>query len=377
MTVPSSTPVTLAVDAMGADGGISVIADGLAIARSKGLDAHVKLYGREGEIKTALASRDIKGAPPTIHHMPDVISMEDKPTAALRRGRGSSMWAAIADVKERSADAVISSGNTGALMAMSVLQLRMIEGIDRPAITSIWPTKTGRTAVLDVGANVEATAKQLVQFAIMGEAYFRALTGKQKPQVGILNVGAEELKGHDLIRKAADTLREADPEMDFVGFIEGDDLTSGVVDVAVTDGFTGNIALKTAEGTARMIGAWVKEALTGSLLSKAGALLMMPALKSLKEKMNPSHVNGAPLLGLNGLVIKSHGGADAEGIAAALLVAQNLAQHPFQEEISRTVAKVEAYAASHGSHIGEQGEDEAKESDIDKTTSAKIEAAAE
>jgi glycerol-3-phosphate acyltransferase PlsX len=230
-------------------------------------------------------------------------------------------------------------------MAMSVFQLRVIDGIDRPALGAMWPTATGRALVLDVGANVEATARQLVQFAIMGEAHFRALTRKAKPTVGLLNVGAEELKGHDLVRSAATILREADAAMDFVGFVEGSDISKGAVDVIVTDGFTGNVALKTAEGTARLMGGWVKSALTRNALTKLGALFMMPSLNVLKAQMNPSNINGAPLLGLNGLVLKSHGGADAEGIAAALRMAETLARHPFGEEIARTVKTVEARAA--------------------------------
>ncbi len=350
MTSPLTSPtkpLRLALDVMGADGGVDTVIEGLSRAYKNGVTAHVTLHGREGEIKTALASRELPNDHISVRHTEDVITMDEKPTGALRRGRGSSMWSAITAVKEGEADGVISSGNTGALMAMSKLQLRMIPGIDRPAITAVWPTKTGgRTAMLDVGANVEATATQLVQFAIMGEAYFRALTGKDKPVVGLLNVGAEELKGHELIRTAADTLRAADPEMAFAGFVEGDDITAGEVDVVVTDGFTGNISLKTAEGTAHMLADWIKEALTGSLRSKLAASLMMPALRELKDRMNPSNSNGAPLLGLNGLVIKSHGGADADGVAAALKVAQNLAAHPFGDEIARTVAKVEARTAS-------------------------------
>ena len=346
MTVTPHTrpPVRLAIDAMGADGGLDAVIEGLAIARTRGCDAQLFVHGREGEIRTAMASKDIPGSALEICHAEDVITMDDKPTSALRKGRGSSMWSAIAALKAGDVDGVVSSGNTGALMAMSVMQLRMIEGIDRPAITAVWPTKTGRTAVLDVGANVEATAKQLVQFAIMGEAYFRALTRKEKPTVGLLNVGAEELKGHDLIRTAANILRDADPEMAFEGFVEGDDITSGAVDVVVTDGFTGNVALKTAEGAARLMAGWIKDALTSSIRSKLGAALLMPALNVLKDQMNPSKENGAPLLGLNGLVVKSHGGADAEGIAAAVKVAHNLAQYPLQEEIARTVSKVEARA---------------------------------
>ncbi len=334
--------ITLSIDAMGGDGGLDVVVGGALQALEQGLEAHLLLNGQETEIKPVLDR--LGGAAQAgkidIIHADRVVSMDDKPTQVMRRGKDTSMWQAIAAVKKGDAQAVVSCGNTGALMAVSVLQLRMIEGVARPAITAAWPTLVGKSVVLDVGANVEATAEQLVQFAIMGEAYYRALTGKQKPTVGLLNVGAEELKGHELIRSAATILREADQEMAFEGFVEGDDISKGTVDVIVTDGFTGNIALKTAEGTARMIGTWVKEALTGSLISKAGAALMMGSLKGLKHKMDPSRVNGAPLLGLNGLVIKSHGGADANGIAAALQTADALARHPFQDEIKSTIAKV-------------------------------------
>lgn len=340
----SSGRVRIALDVMGADKGVGEVLDGLGIAFEAGLNAHVTLHGREDEIASGVSARGLSDRSITISHSEGVITMEDKPTDALRRGKNSSMWSSIAAVKAGDADAAVSSGNTGALMAMGVLQLRKIEGIDRPAISCMWPTMRGTSVVLDVGANVEATAKQLVQFAIMGEAYYRALTGTGTPSVGLLNVGAEELKGHDLIRTAATILREADHEMNFVGFVEGNGISFGEADVVVTDGFTGNIALKTAEGTARMIGGWLKDALTSSFRAKAGAALMMPALKSLRQRMDPSEVNGAPLLGLNGLVIKSHGGADAHAIAAAIRTAETLAHHPFQDEIRRTVAKVEARA---------------------------------
>jgi glycerol-3-phosphate acyltransferase PlsX len=338
----ASGRVRIAIDAMGSDRGIETVLDGIAQAAGRGLDADLLVFGREGELRTAMASRDLPNL--TLHHAEDAISMDDKPTAALRR-RKSSMWAAIEAVKSGTADAVVSSGNTGALMAMSVLQLRVIEGVDRPAISALWPTVDSECVVLDVGANVEASAKQLVQFAIMGEAYYRALRGKERPAVGLLNVGEEELKGHTLIRQAATILREADPEMAFRGFIEGDDISGGEVDVVVTDGFTGNVALKTAEGTARMVGGWLKTALTSSARAKVGAAVLMPALRSLKDQMNPSRVNGAPLLGLNGLVIKSHGGADAYGVASAIRTAELLARSPFRDEIARKISNVEARAA--------------------------------
>lgn len=346
--------VTLALDVMGADRGPLEVIKGLAIARDGGLDADVILFGHGAEISAALAEADLNGPAPRVVECENVVAMDAKPTDAVRKGKNSSMWRAIAAHKDGEADAVVSSGNTGALMAMSVLQLRMIEGIDRPAIGALWPTKRGKSVVLDVGANVEASAKQLVQFAIMGEAYYRALMKAEAPSVGLLNVGNEDLKGHTLIRTAATILREADREMNFVGFVEGNDISGGGADVIVTDGFTGNIALKTAEGTARLVGAWMKDALTASPIAKLGALMMRSSLMGLKHKMDPSRVNGAPLLGLNGLVVKSHGGSEALGVASALRAAATLADHPFRDEIKRTVATVERRAEERQLEDGEE-----------------------
>ncbi|MBL4619936.1 MAG: phosphate acyltransferase, partial [Marinicaulis sp.] len=235
---------------------------------------------------------------------------------------------------------VVSCGNTGALMALARLQLRMIEGIDRPAISALWPTLRGRSLVLDVGANVEADSNQLVQFAIMGEAFYRALMGVEKPSVGLLNVGAEDLKGHELIRSAARVLRESVPDMAFKGFVEGDDISKGTVDVVITDGFTGNIALKSAEGAARLVGTWVKEALAGTINAKFGAIFMMPGLRKLKDRIDPSSVNGGFFLGVNGIVVKSHGGANARGVASAVDMAASLARKPFRDEVAETVKSV-------------------------------------
>ena len=335
----------LAVDVMGADGGLDATVGGCAEARRQGLSASLRLFGDEAAVRAAADRFGVTGY--DIRHTDGVVAMDDKPTRAMRR-KDTSMWGAVAAVKAGACDGAVSSGNTGALMAVSMLQLRMIEGVERPAITASWPSTTGRSIVLDVGANVEASAAQLVQFAIMGEAYHRALTGEAHPTVGLLNVGEEEAKGHELIRAAAATLRDADPEMRFVGFVEGDDISLGEVDVVVTDGFTGNIALKAAEGTARMIAAWIRDALTTSVRTKAGALLMGPGLKDLKARMDPARMNGAPLLGLNGLVVKSHGGADASGVASALMIAESLAGNPFRDRIRQTVADVEARAAQAG-----------------------------
>ncbi|MGV6800498.1 MAG: phosphate acyltransferase PlsX [bacterium] len=334
----------LAVDLMGADGGAETIIKGCSRAIKNGLKSRLILFGREEEVTPILqlyAANWVQERRMELRHFEGVVTMTDKPTLIMRRGKNTSMWNAIAAVKSGEVDAAVSSGNTGALMAMSVLQLRTLAGVDRPAITALWPNRReSKTVVLDVGANVEATQLQLVQFAIMGEAYFRALTGKQKPTVGLLNVGAEELKGHELIRTAAEVIKVADPEMAFKGFVEGDDIAKGTVDVVVTDGFTGNIALKSAEGTARMVADWVRSSLTGSIMAKLGALLMIGDLRKLRNRMDPSNLNGAPLLGLNGLVVKSHGGTDEFGVASALQIAENLARQPFQEEIKATIAKV-------------------------------------
>ena len=341
MTV--ATPITIAIDLMGSDGGMEATLGGCLLYLRNHQSTRLLLSGNEprisafplaGELLSQFSDRV------ELHHADAEVSMNDKPAQVVRRGRNTSMWKAIEMVKNGEAGAAVSCGNTGALMAMSVLQLRMLKGVSRPAITAMWPSKQGRSVVLDVGANVEATAEQLAQFAILGEAFFRAIDGEKMPSVGLLNVGAEELKGHELIRTAAKILREQVPDMNFKGFVEGDDIAKGTVDVVVTDGFTGNITLKTAEGTARVIAEWIKEALTGSVRAKIGALLMMGSLKRLKSRMDPGRVNGAPLLGLNGLVIKSHGSADEKGVCSALEIADSLVRHTFQEEVENRIAQL-------------------------------------
>ncbi|MGF1545118.1 MAG: phosphate acyltransferase PlsX [Parvularculaceae bacterium] len=336
----------LAIDAMGGDAGPAAVVDGVARARAEGLAASIYFYGDENALRPLVAERSSL-ADAAIRHADAVVAMTDKPMHVLRRGRNTSMWTAVEAVATGEADAIVSGGNTGALMAVARRQLGMIEGVERPAITALWPTPRGRVVVLDVGANVEADVRQLVTFAIMGEAFSRALTGAAKPTVGLLNVGAEELKGHELIRGAAKVLREADPDMAFEGFVEGDDISAGAVDVVVTDGFTGNVALKSAEGAARLVGRWMKEALTGSLPSKLGALLMMRELKTLRDRIDPSSVNGGLFLGLNGVVVKSHGGADAKGVASAVTLAANMSGRGLRREMVETTRRVfDRWAAS-------------------------------
>ena len=333
------TKLTLAIDAMGGDTGPEPVVDGVAYAVARGLKANFVFVGDEAQIRP-LIDRSKGLGDCGILHTDNIVAMTDKPSHVIRRGRDTSMWGAMNAVKDGRAQAVVSCGNTGALMALSRTQLRMIEGIDRPAVTALWPTPRGRTVVLDVGANVEADENQLVQFAIMGEAFYRALTGVAKPTVGLLNVGAEDLKGHELIRTAARVLREADPDMAFKGFVEGNDISKGTVDVVVTDGFTGNIALKSAEGAARLVGGWVREALRGTINAKFGALFMAPGLRKLKDRIDPSSNNGGVFLGVNGVVVKSHGGADARGVASAVNMAASLARENFRDEVAETVKAV-------------------------------------
>lgn len=334
-----SGAINIGVDAMGTDAGPEALVKGAALALKAGARANIIFFGDEGLLRPLVNAQPAL-AQAKIEHCAASVAMTDKPMHVLRRGRDTSMWKAIEAQKEGRVHAVVSGGNTGALMAVSRMQLGMIPGVDRPAVTALWPTPRGRTVVLDVGANVEASEQELVDFAIMGEAFFRALTGTKKPTVGLLNVGAEELKGHELIRNAARVLREADPDMAFKGFVEGNDISQGSVDVVVTDGFTGNIALKSAEGAARLVGGWIRETLRGSLLSKIGALMMVGGLKKLKAKIDPSSVNGGVFLGVNGVVVKSHGGADEKGVAAAISMAAGLVGKGFRKEVAQTVALV-------------------------------------
>jgi len=269
--------------------------------------------------------------------------MDEKPAQAMRRGKGSSLWNAIEAVKTGEAAGVVSAGNTGALMAVSKLQLRMsAHGLERPAIVASWPTLKGITAVLDVGANVESDAEQLVEFAIMGEAFHQAVHGVKKPTIGLLNVGSEDMKGHESVREAAAILRGNTLGLTYHGFVEGDDIAKGTVDVVVTDGFTGNIALKTAEGVARFINTLLRQALTSSLLAKAGAALAMPALRTMARKIDPSAINGGPLLGLNGIVVKSHGGADAKGFGNAIRITVDLARSDYLTKVSDSLNRLTA-----------------------------------
>ena len=324
----------LSVDGMGGDNAPDVVLDGLKRFASQRSDVSFLVHGIASVLEPGLSARGLNERCQILHH-DDVISMSEKPSAALRRRNGTSMWGAVQSVKAGEAAAAVSAGNTGALMAFAMMSLRKMEGVHRPAMTAIWPTVTGRSIVLDVGANLEADSDQLVTYAIMGEAYARAVLGTPKPTIGLLNIGSEEEKGRDTLKLAADRLRDDALGLDFRGYVEGNDISTGSVDVVVTDGFTGNVALKTAEGTARLVASYVKEALTSSTMSKLGAGLAASGLKKLKHMMNPSRVNGGVLLGLNGVAVKSHGGTDAEGFETALGLAASLADSNYMDEVAR------------------------------------------
>ncbi|MEL6413725.1 MAG: phosphate acyltransferase PlsX [Pseudomonadota bacterium] len=323
----------LSIDAMGGDAAPTVVLDGLKLFAARRTNVLFEVHGRAEDVTAGLESRGLMDRCTIMHH-DDVVAMSEKPSAALRRAKTTSMWGAVQAVKAGRAGAAVSAGNTGALMAFAMMSLRKMEGVHRPAMTAIWPTIEGRSVVLDVGANLDADSDQLVTFAIMGEAYARAVTGKSKPTIGLLNIGSEEDKGRDTLKLAAERLRAPELGLDFRGYVEGNDIAMGAVDVVVTDGFTGNVALKTAEGTARLVASYVREALTSGVISKMGAALASSGLKRLREKMDPSNVNGGVLLGLNGVVVKSHGGTDAEGYATAVQLAADLAASRYMEEVA-------------------------------------------
>ncbi|MCI4643390.1 MAG: phosphate acyltransferase PlsX [Hyphomonadaceae bacterium] len=333
--------LVLSVDAMGGDSAPGIVIEGLDQFLATQKDVSVILHGHEGHLEPLLADAPRVAEAASLRHCEDQITMSDKPSQALRK-RSSSMWKTIESVRDGEAQASISAGNTGALMAMSMMLLRRMDGVHRPAMAALWPTQRGRIVVLDVGANLEADGNQLMTYAIMGEAYARAIRGVERPSIGILNVGSEEQKGHEEVRRAAELIKSSGLDLNYSGFVEGNDISEGTVDVVVTDGFSGNIALKTAEGTARLVAAFVREALTSSPLAKAGALMASGGLRQLRVRMDPSSVNGGVLLGLNGVSVKSHGGTDAKGFATALKLAADLARSDFKTEVAASLARVQA-----------------------------------
>ena len=335
--------LAISVDAMGGDRGPAAVVAGLAESAETNPDIRFIVHGPRAELEALIARRAGLAERCDIRDAAGVVTMDDKPSQVLRKGEGTSMWSALESVRSGEAVAAVSCGNTGALMALSMLRLRKLPGVNRPAIACLWPSRNpqGFNVMLDCGADIRADARDLITYALMGMSYARNGLGLARPRVGLLNVGTEDHKGRPEMRQAHEMLPAiADSaNFEYVGFVEGGDLPSARVDVIVTDGFTGNVALKTGEGTAKLVGEFMREAFSNSILSKFAALLAMTSLKRLQKRMDPRRVNGGVFLGLNGTVIKSHGSADATGIAAAIKLAYTLGQSGFQDRLAARVAQ--------------------------------------
>ncbi len=336
-----SGTIRLSVDAMGGDNGPRIVLRGAEMALRDRGNVEFLFHGPSDVLDPLLNEFPLLKTVSTVRHAETVISMDEKPSQALRKGRNkSSMWSALQAVKDGEADAAVSCGNTGALMAMATFCLKPMEGISRPAIAAIWPTLRADIIVLDVGATVGGDAQQLVDFSILGAALARALFDAESPSIGLLNVGVEEVKGLETVKEAARILNaHTDAGFTYHGFVEGDDIGKGTVDVVVTEGFTGNIALKSAEGTARQVGTYLKNALKANFMSRVGALFALQALRALSRKMDPRTVNGGVFLGLNGVVIKSHGGTDEVGFNSALGLAYEMGRSRLIDKIGNGLAK--------------------------------------
>lgn len=331
---------TLAVDVMGGDHAPEAVIDGIAICIERHPSARFLLFGKEAVVGPLLAARRLSQAC-TLRHAPSVITGEMKPTAALRV-RDASMRLAIDAVARGEAGGVVSAGNTGALLALAKIVIKTLPGVDRPALAALTPSARGDVVMLDLGANIVCDSRNLVEFAVMGDVFARSVLGLPHPSLGLLNVGSEELKGDDRVRQAADMLRRSHYAPQFHGFVEGDDITAGTTDVVVTDGFTGNVALKTGEGALRLVRGLLKGVFTGSLCGRLAYMLARPALERLREWVDPKRYNGAVMLGLNGMVVKSHGGADAEQFAYAMDVAIDMVEHHFNDQIQEGLQRLAA-----------------------------------
>ncbi|MBK1841395.1 phosphate acyltransferase PlsX [Azospirillum sp. YIM B02556] len=335
-----SQRLTIALDAMGGDLGPDMVIAGADIARERHPDVRFLLYGDQQRIEPLLSQRPALKAVAEIRHTADFVAGDAKPAVALRAGRQSSMRLAIDAVAAGEAACVVSAGNTGALMAMAKFVLKTLPGIDRPAMASFFPTQRGESVMLDLGANAECQPENLVQFAVMGAVFARAILGLPEPSIGVLNIGSEDMKGNEVVRAAATSLRDMPLPGRFHGFVEGTDIGLGTVDVIVTDGFTGNVALKTAEGTAKLFSEFLRRTFATSFLARIGYLLARGAFKRFRERIDPRRYNGAMFLGLRGVCVKSHGGTDAVGFANAVAVAINLATHGFNERIKEEMARI-------------------------------------
>ena len=330
----SSEEVIIALDGMGGDLAPDSVIEGAYLASKKLLNIKFNIYGNKNKILPILKKKKEILNLVNFRHTKEIITNDTKPTDALKKSkRMSSMFQAINSVHKGESQAVVSGGNTGALMAISIVLLKTIKGIDRPAIASMFPTIKSETIMLDLGANINCSLKNILDFVILGKTFAKTVLGLKKPKIGILNVGSEGLKGNELVRLAYLKLSKNISDVDFYGFVEGNDISKGIVNVIVTDGFTGNIALKTAEGTAELYTNFLKSSFKDNLLSKIIFLIASPILKSLLDRVDPSKYNGAMLLGLNGIVVKSHGGSKAEGFANAISVAYDLCVNDFNQKI--------------------------------------------
>ncbi len=332
--------LVIALDAMGGDDAPHIVIEGARLALVRFPAAKFLLFGDEAKLRPMIQDGEPLARVSEIRHTPEAVGAADPPGQALRRSRGSSMGLALRAVRDGEAEVAVSAGNTGALMAMAKFMFKTMSGISRPALASVLPSLQGETVMLDLGANVECDEENLIQFAVMGAAYARVLLHVERPRVGLLNVGAEELKGHESVKRASQVLRETPLPLEFAGFVEGDGIGKGVADVIVTDGFTGNVALKTAEGIAQLAFGMLKKAFEHSALTRMGYVLAKPGLRVMRDHLDPSNHNGAVLIGLNGLVVKSHGSATAAGFATAIGVAANMVRDQLCDKISEDLKRV-------------------------------------
>lgn len=336
--------ITISVDAMGGDSGPATVVAGCALSASVNPQIAFLLHGDAETLDPLLRRTPELQGRYELCHADDVVTMDAKPSHVMRHGKGTSMWGCIGSVRDGGAQAAVSCGNTGALMAVSILRLRKLPGVERPAIACLWPARGAKefNTMLDVGADVKADAESLLQFALMGAAYYRNAFDTARPRVGLLNVGTEDHKGRPEIREAQDLIASMAEQgrYEYVGFVEGGDIPAAHVDVIVTDGFTGNVALKTGEGTATLIRDLLREELSSSVFTKLAALLAMKSLRRLQKRIDPRQVNGGVFLGLNGTVVKSHGSADATGVSAAVKLAFRLASSGFEQRMAERLASV-------------------------------------
>lgn len=343
-----SERIIISVDAMGGDAGAHTVIAGLAKSARINDRIGFLLHGPKDELERLVAKRKDLQPRVEIRDCQDVVSMEDRPSHVVRHGKGTSMWSAIEAVRNGEATVAVSCGNTGALMALSMIRLRKLPGVNRPAIAVLWPSRSehGFNVMLDVGADIRADAPDLLQYALMGASYARNGLGVTRPRIGLLNVGTEEHKGRSELKTAHQLISAvaSEADFDFVGFVEGGDIPGDVADVIVTDGFTGNVAIKTGEGTASLIGDLLRQAFRYSPLSMLASLLALTSLNRLKKRIDPRRVNGGVFIGLNGTVVKSHGGADAIGISAAVKLAYELADNGFDKKVADRIASVSSIA---------------------------------